>query len=156
MMRLYFAAAFILALSLHRHACALVLPIEESIIASGFGPRRHPVLHRTMGHSGVDIPAPRGSSIRAIGPGVVIYAGPLGAYGNFIVLRHGKGVTSHYGHCDSLLAALGDTVVAGQTIATVGVTGRVTGPHLHFELRVNGIAVDPEKYLPGLSSAAEG
>jgi len=91
-----------------------------------------------------------------IASGQVVYADPLGGYGKVIVVRHASGLTSHYGHCDSLAVSIGQLVKPGDVLGTVGSTGLSTGPHLHFEIRKNGKPQDPEKYLPGLDAPSAG
>ncbi len=112
-------------------------------ITSGFGSRFHPILHRTRMHTGVDFGAPYGAAIHAAGGGTVILAHYSSGYGNCVVIDHGNGVTTLYGHCSVLLVASGDVVQQGKTIARVGATGMATGPHLHFEVRHNGVPVNP-------------
>jgi murein DD-endopeptidase MepM/ murein hydrolase activator NlpD len=98
-------------------------------------------------HPGIDIAAPLGSPIRAAGDGIVLVAGWNDEYGNFVLLEHGFGVTSLYGHNSSLSVRKEDRVHAGDVIAYLGDTGRSTGPHLHFEVRRNGVPVDPRSFL---------
>jgi murein DD-endopeptidase MepM/ murein hydrolase activator NlpD len=112
-------------------------------ITSGFGSRYHPILHRTRMHTGIDIGAGYGSTIRAAGAGEVIFAGYRGGYGNCVIIDHGGGVSTLYGHCSALTVSEGQQVSQGQPIARVGSTGLATGPHLHFEVRHNGTPVDP-------------
>ena len=99
-------------------------------------------------HAGIDIAAPRGTPIYAVSPGVVDAARYNSGYGRIVVLDHGFGIKTRYAHNSSLLVSKGDLVEAGQLIATVGSTGQSTGPHLHFELLIDGKAVDPLDYLP--------
>jgi murein DD-endopeptidase MepM/ murein hydrolase activator NlpD len=112
-------------------------------ITSGFGSRFHPILHRVRMHTGVDFGAAYGTAIHAAGGGTVILAHYSSGYGNCVVIDHGNGVTTLYGHCSALLVSVGDVVQQGQTIARVGATGMATGPHLHFEVRHNGVPVNP-------------
>jgi murein DD-endopeptidase MepM/ murein hydrolase activator NlpD len=98
-------------------------------------------------HEGIDIAAPAGTPIRAAAAGTVIYAGWLGGYGNLIVLDHGSGLSTAYAHQSALAAGQGQQVAQGQVIGYVGDTGHSFGPHLHFEVRVNGVPVDPLGYL---------
>jgi murein DD-endopeptidase MepM/ murein hydrolase activator NlpD len=133
-----------------------VFPLMAPRKSSTFGNRVHPVLKVARHHGGVDLAAPSGAMIRAIKGGTVVFADPYGGYGNLVVIRHSNGFTSHYGHCEKLKVQPGQRVTAGQIIGTVGSTGRVTGPHLHFELRHNGVALDPDRYFPGLAAPGQG
>ncbi|MGM9606980.1 MAG: peptidoglycan DD-metalloendopeptidase family protein [Oscillospiraceae bacterium] len=99
-------------------------------------------------HSGIDIATSYGKAIAAADGGTVIWSGYKGSYGNLVIIDHGNGVQSYYGHCSSLLVSAGDKVYKGQTIARVGSTGRSTGNHLHFEVKINGTSVNPLSYLP--------
>jgi murein DD-endopeptidase MepM/ murein hydrolase activator NlpD len=112
-------------------------------ITSGFGPRRDPIDGTTKYHTGVDLRAPEGTPIRVAGDGVVRAAGPRGGYGNAVEIDHGGGLTTLYGHASELLVKPGEKVTEGQPIARVGQTGRATGPHLHYEVRLNDRVVDP-------------
>jgi len=112
-------------------------------VTSGFGARPDPIDGGTRYHTGVDLRAPAGSPIAAARDGVVRRAGPRGGYGNAVEIDHGGGVTTLYAHASELLVKPGQKVSAGQEIARVGATGRATGPHLHFELRVGDSPVDP-------------
>ena len=104
-------------------------------------------------HRGVDIPAPSGTAVHAGSGGVVLFAGEKGSYGNLVIIDHGNGFQSYYGHNSRLLVKAGDLVSQGQIIAAVGSTGRSTGPHCHFEVHYNGELVDPLMYLPGDNNA---
>ncbi|MCA0359771.1 MAG: peptidoglycan DD-metalloendopeptidase family protein [Armatimonadetes bacterium] len=112
-------------------------------MSSGFGYRTHPISGRRKMHTGVDWAAPTGTPIRAAGSGRVITAAYLRGYGNTIVIDHGGGISTLYGHCSRLYARVGQDVKQGERIAAVGSTGYSTGPHLHFEVRVNGKPVNP-------------
>jgi murein DD-endopeptidase MepM/ murein hydrolase activator NlpD len=125
-------------------------------MSSDFGLRNHPIKKRQQHHHGIDLAAPMGAPIRAIAAGRVVYADPFGGYGKIVVVRHASGLTSHYGHCSGLSVKIGDNVAAGDIIGAVGSTGLSTGPHLHFEIRIDGVPQNPERYLPGLDSPAEG
>jgi len=114
-----------------------------SAISSSYGWRIHPITGKKSMHTGTDIPAPSGTKVKAAGSGKVILAGWYGAYGNAVIIDHGAGYTSLYGHNSSLAVAVGDTVVAGQIVSYVGSTGLSTGPHLHFEVRINGEPTNP-------------
>lgn len=103
---------------------------------------------RSMGwHSGLDVADGVGTMIYAAESGTVVYAGTMSGYGLLVEIDHGNGVTTWYGHCDELLVEVGDYVERGVSIATIGMTGRTTGPHVHFEIRLDDIAVDPLIYL---------
>ena len=104
-------------------------------------------------HRGVDIPAPMGSAVHAAANGTVIFAGSRGSYGNLVIIDHGNGFQTLYGHNSGFVVKEGDVVTKGQTIAAVGSTGRSTGPHCHFEVHLNGVLVDPLMYLPGENNA---
>lgn len=111
--------------------------------SSPFGYRVHPIRGTTRFHAGLDIAAASGSPIKAADNGRCIYSGWCGGYGNTIILDHGDGYTTLYGHCSALYAVEGQAVSQGQVVAAVGSTGMSTGPHLHFEVRYNGNPVDP-------------
>ncbi|MBD6619470.1 peptidoglycan DD-metalloendopeptidase family protein [Komarekiella sp. 'clone 1'] len=115
--------------------------------SSPFGWRIHPVLGYRRFHSGLDFAASYGSTIRAADSGTVIFAGWYGGYGRAIIINHGKGITTLYGHSSELYVSEGQTVERGQAIAAVGSTGLSTGPHLHFEVRRDGTPVNPADYL---------
>lgn len=116
-------------------------------ITSNFGLRVHPILGTERFHAGTDFGAPEGTPIHASDRGVVLFAGWYGGYGNTVILDHGNGLTSLYGHASELYVQEGQAVQRGQAIATVGSTGLSTGPHLHFEIRQNGEPVDPLAFL---------
>jgi murein DD-endopeptidase MepM/ murein hydrolase activator NlpD len=116
-------------------------------VTSNFGWRTHPILGTERFHAGIDFGADFGSLIYASAQGRVIYADWYGGYGNAVIIDHGNGMTTLYGHCSELYVKDGDAVVKGQPIAAVGSTGFSTGPHLHFELRANGEPTDPAAYL---------
>ena len=120
----------------------------EGRFTSGFGWRRDPVRGTTKFHSGVDIANERGTAIYSVAPGVVTRSGTSSGYGRVIEIDHGFGVSTKYAHCTTLRVRVGERVERGDYIATMGSTGKSTGPHLHFELRIDGNAVDPLKYLP--------
>ncbi len=120
---------------------------SSSYITSPFGYRIHPISGNRKFHTGIDIGASSGSSIVAANPGVVILAGWNGGYGKCVVVDHGGGYTTLYAHASSLLVSKGQTVTRGETIARVGSTGNSTGPHLHFEVRINGEYQNPYPYI---------
>ncbi|HEX4841261.1 MAG TPA: peptidoglycan DD-metalloendopeptidase family protein, partial [bacterium] len=119
---------------------------SRGAITSGFGLRRHPVFGIMHVHTGVDLAAVWGSPVLAASDGRVIYAGWFGGYGKIVVIDHGQGISTLYGHLSQWLVPSGDEVHRGQVIARVGNTGYSTGPHLHFEIRINGTPVDPEGF----------
>ncbi|MDP9111815.1 MAG: peptidoglycan DD-metalloendopeptidase family protein, partial [Candidatus Eremiobacteraeota bacterium] len=125
---------------------ALGWPVSGTI-TSPFGWRRNPFNGAPDFHQGLDIGAPSGTTIVAPAAGTVISAGWYGGYGNFILLDNGGGLVTGFGHCSQIFVASGQTVQKGQAIGAVGSTGVSTGPHLHFEVRVNGKPVDPVPYL---------
>jgi murein DD-endopeptidase MepM/ murein hydrolase activator NlpD len=117
-------------------------------ITSPFGYRTDPVTGATAFHSGIDFGAPCGTPIKAAGTGVIISAGfNSGGYGNMTLINHGNGLSTLYGHQSSIIVIQGQSVTQGQVIGYVGSTGKSTGCHLHFEVRVNGTPVDPSGYL---------
>ena len=117
-----------------------------SRISSGFGGRIHPITGSYHTHGGTDIPAPYGTPIVSANDGVVIYAGFHYSYGNYVIVDHGGGISTLYGHCSKLLVGKGQAVLRGDQVALVGSTGDSTGNHLHYEVRVNGIRKDPMSY----------
>ena len=135
---------------------SFVYPVMGPRLSSKFGFREHPVLNVKKHHHGVDLAAPDGAVIRSISSGRVVFADSYGSYGKLIVVEHENGMTSHYGHCESIKVGPGKAVKAGQIIGTVGHTGRVTGAHLHFEIRKNGEPQNPEQFLPNLQIQAQG
>ncbi len=121
----------------------LARPIS-GIITSRFGVRSSV---RSSSHTGLDIAASTGTPIGAAASGTVTFSGRKGSYGNMVVITHANGVQTYYGHCNSLYVSAGTQVSQGQTIASVGSTGNSTGPHLHLEVRVNGVAYNPQNYV---------
>jgi len=122
-------------------------PAPNRKITSSFGNRMDPFFGRLAMHAGIDFRQKTGSDVKATGAGVVIHAGTSGGYGIMVEIDHGNGITTRYGHLSKLLVKEGDTVQAGDIIALSGSTGRSTGPHLHYEVRRNGNAVDPMRFL---------
>ena len=112
-----------------------------------FGWRDHPVYHDTQFHTGVDLKAAHGTLIKASQDGRVIFAGWFRNYGRTVVIRHAGGLTTRYAHCSTIFKKIGDRVRRGDKIAKVGTSGLTTGPHVHFEVRRDGKALDPLKYL---------
>ncbi len=121
-------------------SAGLIWPVSGSVV-SGFG------LRWGRMHEGIDIAASTGTPIWAAAAGTVIHAGWLGGYGNLVVVDHGNGLATAYAHASAILVSVGQSVSQGQTVSLVGSTGNSSGPHLHFEVRVNGLAVDPLLYL---------
>lgn len=121
-------------------------------ISSDFGNRFHPIDKKIKFHAGLDIAAPKGTSIGAAAEGVVTFAGWKKGYGNMVIIRHPDGRETRYGHAEKLFVSQGDTVSSGQLIAAVGSTGKSTGPHLHFEVREDGQAVNPLNFLSNVLS----
>lgn len=124
----------------------LMRPVSGPI-TSGFGMRYHPILHIRRIHAGIDFGAPRGTTIHAAGDGVVITAAYMRGFGNTVIIDHGGGIATVYGHCSRLMVTSGQHVHRGDAIAAVGSTGLATGPHLHFEVHVHGRAVNPLGWL---------
>ena len=117
-------------------------------VSSGYGGRIHPTTGKYKFHGGLDIPGSYGSAIVAANSGKVIWAGNRGdSYGNYVIIDHGGGVSTLYGHSSKVLVSTGQSVSRGQRIANVGSTGRSTGPHCHFEVRINGSRVNPTPYV---------
>ena len=122
-------------------------PVDGGYISSGFGVRWDPFTKRVESHAGVDIPQERGTEIMATAGGQVIYAGFYSSYGQFVVIDHGFGYQTAYGHMSKIEVREGQYVSKGQDIGQVGSTGRSTAPHCHYEVRVNGRPVDPTDYF---------
>ena len=127
--------------SLHRSY--LASPMEFSRVTSGFKMRFHPILQTWRAHTGVDYGAATGTPVRSVGDGVVEFAGVQNGYGNVVMVKHSSNDTTLYAHLSRINVRRGEHVTQGQHIAAVGATGWATGPHLHFEFRVNGVFRDP-------------
>jgi murein DD-endopeptidase MepM/ murein hydrolase activator NlpD len=125
----------------------LASPVAFSRKTSGFAMRLHPIFQTMKAHLGVDYAAPTGTPAQTVGDGVVEFAGVQGGYGNTVIVRHGNNHSTVYAHLSRIQVRKGQTVHKGQTIGAVGSTGWSTGPHLHFEFRVNGTHVDPLKVI---------
>lgn len=115
--------------------------------SSPFGYRKDPITGRSKLHNGIDISNKSGTAIFSAGTGVVTYSGYDGNFGNVLIIDHGYGYESVYAHCKTLLYAQGDEVTKGKQVATMGTSGRTTGPHLHFEIRYNEAPVNPLKFI---------
>lgn len=122
-----------------------LLPVKGTI-SSGYGWRHDPIDGGVRHHNGVDIAVPTGSPVKSIAAGKIVFSGPRGGYGNLVVIDHGDGSQSLYGHNSQLTVAAGQEVAAGEVVAMSGSTGRSTGPHLHFELWKDGSNIT-EGYL---------
>ena len=120
----------------------------DGVITCEFGPRINPVTFEAGFHNGIDYAGNTGEAIRATKSGVVEYSGWIEGYGYTIILNHGDGIKSLYAHSSQLIVSVGNSVQQGETVALIGSTGMSTGPHLHFEIRVNGQPVDPFGYIP--------
>lgn len=120
-------------------------------LSSLYGGRIHPITGKPNNHGGIDIPAPRGTSILSAKSGIVVTSGYNSSYGNYVVVSHGGGASTLYAHMSSRAVAVGDNVSQGQVVGYVGSTGSSTGNHLHFEVRVNGNRTDPINYFPSLT-----
>ena len=127
---------------------ALTLPVAGPV-TSPFGARTSPTTGAQEFHEGIDIGAARGTPIRAAASGTVTFAGQMSGYGNVVIVSHDGGLQTRYAHQSAMSVTAGQTVAAGDVIGAVGSTGEATGPHLHFEVRLNGVAVDPAPYLAG-------
>jgi len=114
---------------------------------SGFGYRTSPFTGLREFHKGLDIATRKGTAIHATADGVITFAGRKGLLGNVVIIDHGYGMVTRYGHCEEIDAKANEVVKRGDMIATVGSTGRSTGPHLHYEVLLNGVPTDPEKYI---------
>jgi murein DD-endopeptidase MepM/ murein hydrolase activator NlpD len=121
-----------------------VREIKSANISSDYGARIGPFTRLHENHDGLDIPAQLGNPILAAGKGTVIYAAYAPGYGNLVEIDHGQGVITRYGHADRLLVKVGEMIEQSQEIATVGSTGKSTGPHLHFEVSKGGVSIDPK------------
>ena len=122
---------------------SLIRPVSGTI-TSRFGVSSN---IRRSSHTGLDIAAPTGTPVKAAASGTVTFSGWKGSYGNMLVISHGNGIQTYYGHCSKLYAKNGQTVSQGDVVASVGSTGNSTGPHLHLEIRVNGTAYNPQNYI---------
>ncbi|MCH2486308.1 MAG: M23 family metallopeptidase [Erythrobacter sp.] len=123
------------------------MPLTDARLSSGYGMRRHPVLGQMRGHKGVDLAAPTGTPVYATADGYVSRADWFSSYGKYISIEHGASLQTRFAHLSDMVVSAGDKVKKGDLIGYVGSTGRSTGPHLHYEVRVDGVAVDPTPYM---------
>lgn len=122
-------------------------PVEKIMVASKYGEHIHPTLKKKKFHTGVDLARPSKEPIFAAAAGEVVYSDFTESYGNMLIVQHADGLQTMYGHCDTLLKKVGDKVESGEKVATIGMTGYSTGPHLHFEVRSNGETLDPMQFI---------
>jgi murein DD-endopeptidase MepM/ murein hydrolase activator NlpD len=130
------------------------VPLQGFVMTSDFGMRTHPVLGGRRAHKGIDLAAPTGTPVYATADGVVSRAEPFSSYGNYIQIEHGGELQTRFGHLSGFAVVAGQQVHKGDLIGFVGTTGRSTGPHLHYEVRVAGEAVDPRPYMVGTTQFA--
>ena len=138
----------------HKMPPGFTPPVEGGVVSSPFGVRKHPILGHMAHHSGLDIASPAGSEIHATAGGRVIFSGTLANYGNTVMLEHDGGYVSLYAHNQSNAVELDQEVAQGEVIGQVGSTGRSTGPHVHFELRLLGTPVDPQAIMVASSDGS--
>ena len=131
------------------------LPASLEFISSGFGYRSDPFTGEAALHSGLDFRGPMGAPIHAAANGTVTFAGSKSGYGNCVEISHGNGMVTRYAHMSAFRARVGQSVAAGDVIGAIGSTGRSTGPHLHFEVRINDRAVNPRPFLEGNARVLE-
>ena len=137
----------LLASRLEREVKPSGWPIDSGYITSGYGSRTDPFTGLRTTHPGIDFAAAEGAQVHAVASGIVTEAATANGYGELIEINHGNGYRTRYGHNSKLLVKIGDRVLKGQPIALIGSTGRSTGPHVHFELVMNGNVVNPGQYL---------
>jgi len=137
-------------------AVPLRKPLDgEAEMTSAFGVRTHPIFRRLAMHTGIDLRGEVGEPVRATATGKVTIAGRQGGYGNMVEISHGNGLATRFGHLSEISVKVGQVVRIGEMVGRIGSTGLSTGPHLHYETRVNGQAVDPQKFLRAGLSLAE-
>ncbi|MEL7445437.1 MAG: M23 family metallopeptidase [Pseudomonadota bacterium] len=124
-----------------------IMPLSGARMSSGYGMRNHPVLRKRRKHNGIDLAAPTGTPVYATADGIVGRADWFSSYGLYIRIDHGADLETRYAHLSKLAVAAGERVEKGDLIGHVGSTGRSTGPHLHYEVRVDGVAVNPIPYM---------
>jgi len=135
------------ALSARVDHIPLLAPLANARVTSAFGSRTDPFLGTAAVHSGIDFSAALGTPVPAVAAGTIVEASYSGGYGNLVEIDHGNGLTTRYGHLSRIKVEIGDKVVRGQVVAESGSTGRSTGPHLHYEVHRNGVAVDPAGFM---------
>ena len=123
------------------------MPLDDAMLTSSFGMRTHPVLGGRRSHKGIDLAAPTGTPVYATADGLVQMAEWYSSYGNYIQIGHGNEMETRYAHLSRIVATEGSWVKKGDLIGYVGSTGRSTGPHLHYEIRIAGVAVNPVPYM---------
>jgi murein DD-endopeptidase MepM/ murein hydrolase activator NlpD len=139
--------SFLMDDRLARKTVPTTMPVSMGYFSSTYGYRLDPITGRNSFHTGVDLIAPTGTPVVAAAGGVVATVGYVPEYGNIVEIDHDNGLTTRYAHLSRSQVKVGDVVMKGQAIAQVGTTGRTTGPHLHFEVREKGIALNPNKFL---------
>lgn len=137
----------LLASKLQREIKPSGWPVDGGYITSGYGVRTDPFTGLRASHPGMDFAAAEGSEVLAVASGIVTEAGEHNGYGELVEINHGNGYVTRYGHNSRLLVKVGDRVIKGQPISLMGSTGRSTGPHVHFEVMLNGNTVNPEQYI---------
>jgi len=123
------------------------MPLESARVSSGYGMRDHPVLRKRARHNGIDLAAPTGTPIYATADGTIERANWFSSYGNYIQIDHGNAIETRFGHLSRIVVSDGQKVHKGDLIGYVGSTGRSTGPHLHYEVRIAGKPVDPRPFM---------
>lgn len=123
------------------------MPLEQARVSSSYGMRDHPVLRKRARHNGIDLAAPSGTPIYATADGIVERANYFGSYGNYIQIGHGNAIETRFAHLSRIVVKDGAQVRKGDLIGFVGSTGRSTGPHLHYEVRIDGSPVDPRPFM---------
>jgi murein DD-endopeptidase MepM/ murein hydrolase activator NlpD len=129
------------------NALPLATPSQAGGVSSGFGARLDPFNEQLAFHSGVDFSGPSGSAVRATASGIIVFAGPQGAYGNTVEIDHGYGIRTRYGHLAKILVQVGAAIDKGAIVGKLGSTGRSTGPHVHYEVWYDNAVRDPSKFI---------
>jgi murein DD-endopeptidase MepM/ murein hydrolase activator NlpD len=129
---------------------AMKLPLSGAVLTSAFGLRKSPITGAWQQHNGVDLAAPTGTAVHACKAGVVSFSGYDNTFGNYVIVTHADKMQSVYAHLSKIYVETGKTVKTGTIIGEVGATGAATGPHLHFEIRINGKAQNPNETVRGL------